>query len=623
VVIGVAVEYRSAMIDTVGPSTHPIGNSAGYVLQSLVLPDELHPETALTLRNGLGWHLSDDRALECQPGAVLALDTAYNVFSWAKWHRYCGLRDLRLSLRGRGCLCLTVTAERDPEEGTALIRRQFDVALDGVHVLDLSDWLADLGECVLHLSLAAVTPGRIEAVDWCTATPPGRMPELTLCVTTFRREAAAIATALRFDAFARVSPLSRHLHLLVVDNGHTVSLPPLEHVTLLTNRNLGGSGGFSRGLDQAIMRGGTHCLFMDDDASVDMTSITRTWTFLAYASRTDVAVAGALMKAEIPTEVWENCAQFLWSCQSRSRHADLTTRRHLLALEFESLKPQPYNLYGGFWFFAFAIEQVRHWPFPFFVRGDDINFSIANRFQIVTLPGVISFQDMDFSDKESSMTLYLDLRCDMVQHLSLEVVPWRFAKLLRTPLFFFVRSMIQNHHDSLHALNLSLEDVLLGPSFFVTHSDLIQRRAQIAAARKREIWQPLTGPLPTERRIINPLSVWQRQLMKLTLNGLFLPGFGRWGNRLVLPRNKRQLVRQCWGAAEITYVSQDGTQIMQVRHEKLSTLREGLRMLRNLARITWKYRAIRAEWQREYPALTTQEFWRGQFTPPDSGQGIS
>ncbi len=88
-------------------------------------------------------------------------------------------------------------------------------------------------------------------------------------------------------------------------------------------------------------------------------------------------------------------------------------------MEFTSAAQRSPKIYGGWWFFAFPIKQVTRYPFPFFVRGDDINFSLANDFHITTLNGVVSFAE-DFSDKESPMTLYLDLRNHMVQHLTLE-----------------------------------------------------------------------------------------------------------------------------------------------------------------------------------------------------------
>ena len=49
-------------------------------------------------------------------------------------------------------------------------------------------------------------------------------------------------------------------------------------------------------------------------------------------------------------------------------------------MEFATTGPAPDNFYGGWWYFAFPVDQVKHQPFPFFVRGDDVSFSLVHDF---------------------------------------------------------------------------------------------------------------------------------------------------------------------------------------------------------------------------------------------------
>ena len=356
---------------------------------------------------------------------------------------------------------------------------------------------------------------------------------------------------------------------------------------------------------------------MDDDASVHMAAIERVWTFLAYATDPSTAIAGGLTMGEDPTRVWENGAVFNRFCKPCFLGTDLCDRGQAFTMEFLSTEPVPFNFYGGWWFFAFPLAAIRYWPFPFFVRGDDISFSIANDFNIVTLPGVISFQDQDFSAKESPQTLYLDLRNHLIHHLSLASLDIGLSKTLLIPVIFFARSLLQMHHDSMATLNLAIEDVMRGPEFFAKNADFAERRAVIAKMRQDEVWRPLVGPIPTERRWIVPDSGWQRMALRLTLNGLFLPFFGLFGNRLVLEQYERARVREVWGASEINYVNADRSQIMTVRHNKLKTLRRGLRMLWNLAIFSGRYRTLKQSWQQGYERLASAAFWEGQFAALD------
>ena len=586
------------------------------VLQALVWPDpSVHPSPALSFKLGAGISLDPDaHQIRFEPDALLRLDTAYNIFSWLKWRGACHISKLALRLHGSGKFVLHVVAEQ-PSLRSVLTR---DVTLtEGQpHLIDLTDWVAGRDDSVLHVTLCAVTAGQIMAVDWITPEPPRRKPRLLVCVTTFRRAEAATATALRLDAFLQRHALAEQMHLLIVDNDRSLTLPPLSHVTLVGNPNLGGSGGFARGLAEACARGDTHCLFMDDDAWVDMDSIVRTWTFLANVTDPSVAIAGALTRGDDPTIVWENSAFFSGHCHHMFADMNLLDADDLTAVEFASLLPQRPNIYGAFWFFAFPVAAVRHWPFPFFIRGDDVNFSIVNPFRIMTLPGVVSYQEHDFSDKDTSLTQYLGLRCDLLQVLLLPHMPKRFLWAVKVPCVFFVRMIILLRMDSLHALNLALEDILSGPAYFAANPDAATRRAELSTARRREIWQPFDGTLPEERRHLDPNVVWQRLLLKFSLSGLFLPFFALWGNHIVLPRNHRKLVRQCWGAAQITYVSQDGKEAMTLRQDKRAVFREGVRMTRNIARLAFGYRSLRRRWLAGFPHLTSAAFWQSQFRDP-------
>lgn len=307
---------------------------------------------------------------------------------------------------------------------------------------------------------------------------------MVLGITTHRREAAVQAKVERYLNFVDQWPGASALHLVVVDNGQSVGLTSSDRVTVVPNRNLGGAGGFARCLHEARHRGATHCLFMDDDASVDLWALPRVIAFLAYVRDMAIAVNGGLTQAANPSRLWESGAVIHQFCRPLFREIDLGFRPDVMHLDLVSAEPKPANYYGGFWFFAFAIAQVSHWPFPFFVRGDDINFSIANAFRFVTLPGVVCFQDQDFADKESALTLYLDVRNHLIQHLVLEPLEMSMRDFAAIPLHFFGRSMVQMHYDSLLSVTMSLEDVMRGPQFFADNADLAARRAKIQKARR-------------------------------------------------------------------------------------------------------------------------------------------
>ncbi|MGJ8598192.1 glycosyltransferase, partial [Sulfitobacter sp.] len=466
------------------------------------------------------------------------------------------------------------------------------------------------GSIVLYYEIRSLDTGRITAIDWVTAQAPQRTPQLMLSVTTFKREAAVERTAARFAQFIARSPLAGQIELLIVDNGASADIPSAKGVEVVHNENLGGAGGFTRGLLEARARGASHCLFMDDDAAIHMQSLERTWMFLAYATDPATAVIGAISSGRDPAVLWENGAVFSSRCRPCYNGVDLRSASSVLEMELETTRPLPKGHYGGWWYFAFPLDHADHLPFPFFVRGDDISFSLVNGFDAITLPGVMCFQDLDFSDRESPLTLYLDLRSHLAHHLALPDLAlgrWRTARIAA---WFFARSLCACHYETLTAINLAIEDALEGPDFFARNADMADRRRDIAALRNIEVWRelPLEAALPTpdDSRPDNPVF---HQLMKYTLNGHLLPFFAQWGRRMTVSANNRGSLGKIWGAAEVTYVDGPKRQTYTVRHSKRAMAREGWRMARSMIRLVWCYDALSEDWREGYQALTTSDFW--------------
>jgi galactofuranosylgalactofuranosylrhamnosyl-N-acetylglucosaminyl-diphospho-decaprenol beta-1,5/1,6-galactofuranosyltransferase len=193
------------------------------------------------------------------------------------------------------------------------------------------------------------------------------------------------------------------------------------------------------------------------------------------------------------------------------------------------------------------------------------------------------------------------------------------ARTLRIPLWFAARAFIRLHYETLSALNLSFEDVLRGPAFFAENADMARRRADLKALMQDEAWQPVSGPLPVEKRRFNPQRRSHRALMKLTLNGHLLPFFRLYGNRLVLDANERTNPRLAWGAAQITFLDADRLRSYTLTHSK----RRGWRELTRLARNSWRfwrdYDRLKAEWRQGYGELASEAFWTRTLKLPEEG----
>lgn len=542
-------------------------------------------------------------AAQFATGGMLSTGTYYNLFNYGKWKRICGDLPLELQLEGHGRFHLNVF-QADRHNSWHKIVSDV-VTLDGAsrHPVAFDGTAPD--ESLLFFELMALTDGVLEDFAWVTTAKPVRTPELMLSVTTFKREAEVENTVSRFREFRLDSEIKDHVSMTVVDNGNSLNLEDGGGVEFITNENLGGAGGFTRGLLRAREIGATHCLFMDDDASIQMEALSRTWWLLAYAKDPRTAVAGAMINASHRWQIWENGAEFELGCKPRYHGLDLRSREAVFEMEYETTKLAPHDLYAGWWFFAFPVAQVQHLPFPFFVRGDDVSFSLVNDFDIVSLPGVASVQE-NFTDKASPTTWYLDFRSHLVHHLSLPEKQRSWIELQKMVASFYIRNVMRFHYDTLSAINLAFEDVLRGPRFFDRHADMATRRADLKALTKGEAWKPVADR-PTE--LLGERLRISRAVSLATLNGHLFPLSNEPATKLTLSSPFRDDYRKVYGAKEITYLNGDQTSAYVVRRSQKKFWRESLRLLRNTLRLRSTYEENIHLWREGYEKLTSDSYW--------------
>ena len=450
-------------------------------------------------------------------------DTYFGVFAWRNWRRIAHLTDVLLHLRGQGrCRFALKTLAKSPCEDVTLQHGIVEIA--GEAVVDLSLALSSTASRGVYLEVLAITDLHLESLNFVTRQPPVRPIDLGLIVTTFKRPEAVSATIenlqtmLAHDAERALGQMS----LTIVDNGRDLDPASYPDITILPTPNLGGAGGFARGLSHLQgSRSATHACFMDDDAATEHECLFRVRRLLAYAVDDRTAVSGAMLRDEHRACMHEQGAILEWGrghrVISRKHRSNLLDRRDLM----NALASEPIG-YGGWWLFAFPISDNTRYPYPLFVRGDDWLFSYLNNFAIEAMPGICSWQ-AGFETKISPTEQYLALKAFLVAELILR----RPANPLNT-LYFFAAWLLRNLFGYCYdraALNCeALSDVLKGPEYWGENAALGRRlaslrplieteRMQVLNEREAEVAYTETRP---ERR-------WRVWIRLLTLNGHIVP----------------------------------------------------------------------------------------------------
>jgi galactofuranosylgalactofuranosylrhamnosyl-N-acetylglucosaminyl-diphospho-decaprenol beta-1,5/1,6-galactofuranosyltransferase len=254
---------------------------------------------------GRGAEVISRRAVLVPPGVQLSLASYFNAFPASYWKRWTRVEEvaLRLTVRGAG----RVDLYRSKPNGDV-------VHLQGKQ-LDTANVATELE---FRVSLAPFEDGgwvwfdvatRNEALTvadgaWVVDEPlPPRT--LTVVITTFNRPADCVTAV---TALAEDPEVLRVIDtVFVVDQGgvkvrdhHTFAAAEERlggRLVVIEQDNLGGSGGFARGMIEALGTNVEHVLLIDDDVRLEPDSVLRVHAF-ASAAASPVIVGGQMLNLQ-------------------------------------------------------------------------------------------------------------------------------------------------------------------------------------------------------------------------------------------------------------------------------------------------------------------------------------
>ena len=541
-------------------------------------------------------------------GGVLSTDTYFNSVSVGKWKSLTGLTDLTLQLRFKGAVALKWSWHRTHN-------RQIVIGEAKLSSVDINQPVQipvpqyeRLSDGVISFELFALEDTEVAGFEYTTTMAPRRDVKLGITITHFNRQQYVIPAVRRLNQQLLANPrYADRVKLFVVDNSQNLAVEQMSGAQIIPNANLGGSGGFMRGLIHIQDSGEfTHGLFMDDDASNEIEAIRRTISLLEYAIDEKTAVSGAMLFEQYPAIQHENGAWFNGICCPRNSGFDMSELGNIV--ENEKLVQVDY---GGWWFFAFPLKYVRHYTFPFFVRGDDIYFSLKNHFDIATLNGICSWQE-DFAIKDGPLTSYLDTRGHLVHNLLGTFSGSRRGKSLRMIRNWFRRYALTYHYESANAVLDAVEDVMEGPDFWLENIDMRKRRSEILSCVKNEKLQDVSTDWNLEFRQVKK-SPKKQLSRRLTLNGHLLPKMFFKKYNVALPKGFGGRINESFRCNKILCVDSLSQKGYVVEHDKrafFSTLRRYYKI-----RYRWwrNYDRLKVAYQAREQELTSRDFWLKQF----------
>lgn len=583
------------------------------VLQNWILPDfSLGLPEVLYFRERTNASIdSASGRVILDAGGALDFESYFNAFNTADWKRRAGLQSLSVCLRLSGRVRVEVLLCRKSLASLVATRDcQAADASDFVISLPASALGAATNGGYLAVRLASPSGGIVESVQFATEDPPRRKVRLAGVITHFKRENWVLPALQRIEAaLERDAGFADSFHLYVVDNSQSLEIAESPHFTHVPNGNFGGAGGFTRGLLEAEQAGDfTHCLFMDDDATLEVESIARTIKLLSYSVDPGTAVAGTLFLDHQPHIVYEAGAHLDFTLHCHHQGTDVSKRKGRYKLSTRKTNPR----YGGWWFFAFPISKVRHYPFPYFVRGDDSTFGYSNRFNIVCPTGVACWGE-SFENKDTPLTRYLDAR--HMLRTALVFGNTSASRLLRSSAPS-VETLLQGfRYAAAEATIAGLTDALKPAEFWKRNADLgevRQRLAGLIGEEKVVTPDARDGSEPQRPLSFRPKfreTLLRKLVRAATLNGLLIP---RW----VCPAHPVVLAKG-WGAdpkmvfphKSVVYMSKVSGAFYESKEDRLRHVRLKWMFFRTRLAVLYASAFRRREVVKTFEDLTTRDFW--------------
>ncbi|WP_445167595.1 glycosyltransferase [Mycolicibacterium sp. Dal123E01] len=274
--------------------------------------------------------------------------------------------------------------------------------------------------------------------------------------------------------------------------------------------NLGGSGGYSRVMYEALKN--TDCeqiLFMDDDIRVEPDSILRALALSRFA-KTPTLIGGQMLNLQEPSHLhvmgeMVDSESFMWSGAVNTEY-DHNFAKYPLSAEEEhrsKLLHRRIDVDFNGWWMCMIPRQVAEelgQPVPLFIKWDDVEYGLRageHGYPTVTLPGAAIWH-MAWSDKDDAIDwqAYFHLR----NRLVVAALHWdgNVRGLVASHMKATLKHLLCLEYSTVAIQNKAMDDFLAGPEhiFSILESALLDVR-QMRSQYPDAVVLPSATVLPT------------------------------------------------------------------------------------------------------------------------------
>ncbi|MBQ5556841.1 MAG: glycosyltransferase [Aeriscardovia sp.] len=348
---------------------------------------------AVPLPTFKGFWVGSRRMIGVNPGRAVSLCTFFNAFPAGYWARFTDTKSVRLSftVSGKGVVEVWKSDAagrdsrlwREPFEGDASFSPAFGIG-----------GMAEGG--YLWLDIHAEEASILDGASWQVPASFAKARQ-DACITTFnspRSAARAIGAAGRAGSVKKVFCIDQGSSAAMKDPAFASAARALPGLEYIRQKNLGGAGGFARGMREAMKGEDEYFVLMDDDAFPEGETLERIDEFQKHCS-SPVIVGAGMLHSDSPSSLFTFGEVINWEKIWYAPSLDLGYNHDFSALPLRE-SPRLHRLctedYNGWWLCSVPrrVAEKIGLPLPVFIKFDDIEYGLrAKKAAIpsISLPG--------------------------------------------------------------------------------------------------------------------------------------------------------------------------------------------------------------------------------------------
>lgn len=447
-----------------------------------LLEDTAHAQPADGAHNV--FRVNGRASLTVLAGRHASLCTFFNAFPAGYWRRWTCVDAVQFSarVRGRGTIMLFRSSGRGLFEPAGTIDVNAPTRATTVRAELAMTGLMDGGFFWFDAKAGDGDDLTIEDAAWSVPVEARRGGDgtLSIAITTFNRAPYCLnqlkAIAADTNVRGRLDTIyctDQGTDLVRDEPGFAAVAKDLGHqLTYVRQRNMGGSGGFARGMYETVKAGKSdYTLLLDDDAISEPESIMRAVQFADYCTRPTI-VGGGMFHLDNRT--------MLYTLGERYNRASYWTQP-AAGLEYnhdfatQPLRDSPKlhrradSDFNGWWMCLIPTQIMREIGLaqPLFIKFDDVDYGLRaedHGYHTVCLPGVAVWHQA-WHAKDPSRTwegYYLYRNHWICSLLHCTKPSWHF---LYGMLFDDAKAGVELVYSAMHLHHLALRDIMRGPDY--------------------------------------------------------------------------------------------------------------------------------------------------------------